>query len=180
MSPTDRPYPTPDQVAEWKSLAIEHAPRGLKLMGTQRGQWEWVTNEVAILAHVAGVKAGSADVERKAREAADAELEACCEWLEGKHYSPFSCKANVIDRLREARRPTPEPEPPSLRQQALEIWRRKGSMISAEEAEVISLALEVVPETITFSDIAAPETITFSGVSGDHAPLNGTYRRVKP
>lgn len=98
--------------------------------------------EVARLAYAAG---------------ADAELEACCEWLNGESMSTVA-RWHVPGQLRAARRP----KPPSLKKQALEAFRRRrpeqcfvtmmdGTRIEdppgiSEDMDVIRRALESLPD----------------------------------
>jgi hypothetical protein len=92
-----------------------------------------VADELARLAYAAG---------------ADAELEGCCEWLAdqvvqtsaGSLIPVAHCSAS--DQLRTARRP----KPPSLKQQALKAWARKGCILTDEEVKTISSALESILE----------------------------------
>ena len=69
-----------------------------------------------------------------ARWGADAELEACCEWLKAKEW----IHPEFSDELRDARRP----KPPSLKEQALAIVTRANRVITDEEQNTIRLALE--------------------------------------
>jgi hypothetical protein len=82
--------PTPEQIEGWLS---ETAFDPVK---------------IARLAYAAG----AADAAEKARKAADAELEACCEWMEVQERLP----GYLANDLRKARRP----KPLSLKQQAEE------------------------------------------------------------
>jgi hypothetical protein len=70
------------------------------------------------------------------RAGADAELEACCEWLDREGWSGES------RQLRATRRP----KPPSLKEQALEIVRgtpvNSAGLYSYEDVEIICRALE--------------------------------------
>jgi hypothetical protein len=73
---------------------------------------------------------------------ADAELEACCEWLDQKVL--LQHQSDVIPELRNARRP----KPPSLKEQALaalnEIEDRHAGPTIQEK--LIRRALEALPE----------------------------------
>jgi hypothetical protein len=73
------------------------------------------------------------------RAGADAELEACCEWLS------VPCPSYGRE-LRNARRP----KPPSLKDQALEIVRgtpvNSAGLYSYEHVEIIRRALESINE----------------------------------
>jgi hypothetical protein len=71
---------------------------------------------------------------------ADMELEACCEWLYMNGYNHV-----ISARLRDARRP----EPPSLKEQALEQLRRVNAVLHVSgptggETSVIRRALEAL------------------------------------
>ena len=70
---------------------------------------------------------------------ADQELEACCEWLYMNGYNHV-----ISARLRDARRP----EPPSLKEQALEQLRRVNAVLQFQatggETSVIRRALEAL------------------------------------
>ena len=67
---------------------------------------------------------------------ADAELEACCAWLEQETPETY------ISALRAARRP----KPPSLKAQALEILGYPKDFWSQEEVDTIRRALESLPD----------------------------------
>ena len=70
---------------------------------------------------------------------ADAELEACCEWLERNYNYP-----QVNHPLRAARRP----KPPSLKKQALEALREaesSGCLYVNNRSDTIRKALEALP-----------------------------------
>jgi hypothetical protein len=72
---------------------------------------------------------------RAAQWGADQELEACCEWTQGY--------AECGDSLRAARRP----KPPSLKQQALEVFEALiHGDASGLDVGVIRRALEALPE----------------------------------
>jgi hypothetical protein len=72
---------------------------------------------------------------RAAQWGADTELEACCEWTQGY--------AECGDSLRAARRP----KPPSLKQQALEVFEALiHGDASGLDVGVIRRALEALPE----------------------------------
>ena len=71
---------------------------------------------------------------------ADQELEACCEWLECNYNYP-----QVNHPLRAARRP----EPPSLKEQALEALEAlptPAGQVTADRLATIRRALEALPE----------------------------------
>lgn len=67
------------------------------------------------------------------RAGADAELEACVDWMRSQFYGVPQC----ADRLRAARRPNPS----SLKEQALHILDTHGNLTRAE-ADTIRRALE--------------------------------------
>jgi hypothetical protein len=69
---------------------------------------------------------------------ADAELEACCEWLEEETPEPY------INALRAARRPSLKP--PSLKEQALETLKYPKDFWSEAEVDTIRRALEQLPD----------------------------------
>ena len=64
---------------------------------------------------------------------ADQELEACCEWFQSNGYHEF-----LPDKLRAARRP----QPPSLKEQALEALDRMDQFPTANDQHIIRRALE--------------------------------------
>jgi hypothetical protein len=68
---------------------------------------------------------------------ADQELEACCEWLRVKGFD------NLADDLLAARRPNP----PSLKEQALEVLGnvQKGWGLAEVDLDTIRRALEALP-----------------------------------
>jgi hypothetical protein len=66
---------------------------------------------------------------------ADAELEACCEWLQDPDLNVDTYK------LRAARRP----KPPSLKEQALETLKYPKDFWSEAEVDTIRRALESLP-----------------------------------
>jgi hypothetical protein len=71
---------------------------------------------------------------------ADQELESCCEWLECNYNYP-----QVNHPLRAARRP----EPPSLKEQALEALEAlptPAGQVTADRLATIRRALEALPE----------------------------------
>ena len=79
-------------------------------------------------------------VDRAVRWGADQELEACCEWVSQFNYDDYSYQ----ERLRAARRP----EPPSLKEQALEAFAelRKDALPRLSDLDTIRRALEALPE----------------------------------
>ena len=71
---------------------------------------------------------------------ADQELEACCEWLDSEK---ILCKdGGYIRKLCTARRPNP----PSLKELALEALDRMDRFPTAEDQRTIRRALEALPE----------------------------------
>ncbi len=73
---------------------------------------------------------------RAAQWGADTELEACCEWLD-------KSTVGMAELLRAARRP----KPPSLKQQALEVFEALiHGDASGLDVGVIRRALETLPE----------------------------------
>ena len=72
-----------------------------------------------------------------ARWGADQELEACAEWLD-------QSTVGMADLLRAARRP----KPPSLKEQALNVIKRKrpNQVFSGEEQDTIRRALEALDD----------------------------------
>jgi hypothetical protein len=98
-------------------------------------QWEddWFQEQenadvLLVNAYAAGALAG-----------ADAELEACCEWL---HWQNLATHPDLIPSLRAARRP----KPPSLKEQALMALEDgdtgPGASLTAAEVSIIRRALE--------------------------------------
>jgi hypothetical protein len=75
--------------------------------------------------------------------AADNELEASCEWLEEQLCMPENARADVISKLRAARRPTP-----TLKSQALKDFEtiKKNSDVLPEILETVEKALQSIPE----------------------------------
>jgi hypothetical protein len=69
---------------------------------------------------------------------ADAELESCCDWLDGTTVVSPSCQAT---RLRAARRP----KPPTLKEQALAAARIELDA-NGKNGALIIRALEALPE----------------------------------
>jgi hypothetical protein len=70
---------------------------------------------------------------------ADQELEACCEWVEAKHW----IEPEFADELRTSRRP----KPPSLKEQALSLVEQHedGWRPSPKDWDTIRRALEALP-----------------------------------
>jgi hypothetical protein len=109
---TDYPItPPPELVGQWYDCATAVGPDYLQEIADRAAQW-----------------------------GADAELEACCEWLNYEDRGFWGCK------LRAARRP----KPPSLKEQALEIVRgtpvNSAGLYSYEHVEIIRRALEQLPD----------------------------------
>ncbi len=81
---------------------------------------------------------------RAAQWGANQELEACVEWI-SKHCATWTNGKRPEDELRAARRP----EPPSLKQQALEALKRHQAKTWCEEMDAdidtIRRALEALP-----------------------------------
>jgi hypothetical protein len=74
------------------------------------------------------------------RHGADQELEACCEWV--SKYPPYLGDFPLPeDKLRVARRPNP----PSLKEQALETLKYPKDLWSESEVDTIRRALEALP-----------------------------------
>jgi len=73
-----------------------------------------------------------------AQQIADQELEACCEWLKAKHW----IEPEFADELRAARRPNP----PSLKEQALEALDEEQAELSIQNYKLIRAVLEGIPE----------------------------------
>jgi hypothetical protein len=72
---------------------------------------------------------------------ADQELEACVKWIEDCGYHP-----SVPEDFRAARRPNPKP--PSLKEQALEVLSltQKGWGLAEVDLDTIRRALEALPD----------------------------------
>jgi hypothetical protein len=70
---------------------------------------------------------------------ADQELEACCEWI--ADWYGHGCN-EVIDNLRTSRRP----EPPSLKEQALEALDEEQAELSIQNYKLIRAVLESLPD----------------------------------
>jgi len=73
-----------------------------------------------------------------AQQIADQELEACCEWLKAKHW----IEPEFADELRAARRPNP----PSLKEQALEALDEEQAELSIQNYKLIRAVLEGIHE----------------------------------
>ena len=124
--------PTPDQCLEWIALGFKkyavNFPDG---DGPPIGV---IAPEVARLAYAAG---------------ADAELEACCEWtVEHAPSNSSGAREWAAEQLRFARRP----KPTSLKQQAVDAFRRRYpehcyevNPELYEDLSIIARALESIP-----------------------------------
>jgi hypothetical protein len=95
---------------------------------------------VAAKAAAWGYQEAMATITEREQAAADAELEACCQWLNSKDFRRLSAA------FRAARRP----KPPSLREQALEaISRLCASVIHddlKDDAAIVRRAIEQLPD----------------------------------
>ena len=115
--------PPPELVRKWQQEA-NHNEAMFPQVADKAAQW--------------GADQANADIERKLQEAADQELEACCEWIHGE--TSDEC---FVANLRAARRPKSE------KQQALEDLDRLIALIPTEGAiamaEPIRRALESIP-----------------------------------
>ena len=114
--------PTPEQLADWKQAAVNEC----RVVPAHPQFFALASERVARLAYPAG---------------ADAELEACCEWIavnlpkmDGEQFPEI--------QLRAARRP----KPPSLKQQALDVWRIEDRSLTPDENATIRRALESLPD----------------------------------
>jgi hypothetical protein len=110
---TDYPItPPPELVGQWYDCATAVGPDYLQEIADRAAQW-----------------------------GADAELEACCEWLNYEDRGFWGCK------LRAARRP----KPPSLKELALKSLKDIGDACESEgfcranEMDIIRRALESLP-----------------------------------
>jgi hypothetical protein len=120
--------PPPELVRAWVFAAESNAcistfPSNFEQrICTAAAQWGWNQREPEIQA------------------AADAELEACCEWLS----SEALCESNTHRKLRTVRRP----KPPSLKEQALSHLENAydADMIDDTTFENIRRVLEALPE----------------------------------
>ena len=117
--------PPPELVQQWRN-------EGHDLPGIMFSEY------VATRAYQAGADQAKANIERKRQEAADQELEACVAWLDG-----FDREGWAAEQLRAARRP----EPPSLKEQALEAFDCiEYAPNEAEDFAIIRRALESIPD----------------------------------
>jgi hypothetical protein len=119
--------PPPELIQQWRN-------EGYDLPGIIFSEY------VATRAYQAGADQGKADIKRERQEAADQELEACCEWIHGE--TSDEC---FVANLRAARRP----KPPSLKELALkdvdEILKNPGSPMHSDFDRIIS-ALKSIPD----------------------------------
>jgi hypothetical protein len=125
---TDRPTPPPELIEGLCNMVW------VGDTGTSEKQWkEWLINK----AYTAGAEQREGEIQK----ARDEELEACAEWLYMNGYSHV-----ISARLRAARRP----EPPSLKEQALEQLRRVNAVLQFQatggETSVIRRALEAIDD----------------------------------
>jgi hypothetical protein len=74
------------------------------------------------------------------RAGADAELEACCEWLAKNFW--LEPRGKSITNLRAARRP----KPPSWKEQALAVLDDASNQLDAAHENIIRRALESLPD----------------------------------
>ena len=117
-----------------------------ELVAAWRDEWEQSDDDVprweprvARLAAAWGYRQGLAESDAKAQAAADAELEACCEWLFWAQGIPGS----IANDLRAARRP----KPPSLKQEGMRAVNFLFPEDSqAWEAVALRRALESIPD----------------------------------
>jgi hypothetical protein len=80
---------------------------------------------------------------RAAQWGADQELEACCEWIKSELRGQLRPAHRIAIELRDARRP----KPPSLKEQALEVFEALiHGDASGLDVGVIRRALEALPE----------------------------------
>jgi hypothetical protein len=122
--------PPPELRAQWRQEAPCYRDGGV-------GREDWLIRSAAKW----GFIQANADIERERQEAADQELEACCEWM--SEYVPYLPESE--DKLRAARRP----KPPSLKEQALQALSHlldgaAHSMDTTEPADYIRRALEQI------------------------------------
>jgi len=106
--------PTPEQLLEWYEAATEMADAGNNL--------PFLLGKVFRLAYAAG---------------ADAELEACVEWIRG-----IGLISDLIPHLYAERRP----KPPSLKQQALDALNKIDMPGDPALLDPIYAALESLPD----------------------------------
>jgi hypothetical protein len=103
--------PPPELRAQWRQDAPRYRDSGV-------GREDWL-------------------MDRAAQWGADAELEACCEWVKSKHWF----EPEFPDELRAARRP----KPPSLKEQALAALGRYmtgETILTKDSLDTIHRALE--------------------------------------
>ena len=118
--------PTPEQFTEWLQESIKDGVAG---------KIGLVCETMAKLAYAAGFK----KAEEKVQAAVDAELEACCEWMEFQERLP----GYLANDLRKARRP----KPPSLKEKAraeMELLETHG--INACCLGTLRRAIESLPD----------------------------------
>ena len=119
--------PSPEQFTEWIETALrthkDHPFAAPAFLFTLEPESfiSTIVGEIARLACAAG---------------ADAELEACVEWLDTRYGWAFA------RHLRADRRP----EPPSLKQQALKVLSQLSLEINEKDAAILANALASLPD----------------------------------
>lgn len=112
--------PSPGQFADWLAdamrLYVVTAPQPSPTMGL-------VAGEVARLAYAAG---------------ADAELEACCEWVQKAALGAPHWASDLLHARR--------PEPPSLKQQAFKVLSVLSHQMDSKDLDVLTKALAALPD----------------------------------
>jgi len=120
--------PSPELRAQWRQEAPRYRDGGV-------GREDWLIRSAAKW----GFIQANADIERERQEAADQELEACCEWLKAKHW--LGLEPEFADELRAARRP-------SLKEEALLKLKELQALVQFEnvDSSCIRRALESIPD----------------------------------
>ena len=117
--------PPPELVAAWCRETDDSEPM-FPQVAAKAAQW--------------GAEQAEADIERKRQEAADQELEACCEWMFAHGYQCGS------ERIRKDRRP----KPLSLKKQAIALIDScadpDGDYLDDNALTTIRRALEQLPD----------------------------------
>jgi hypothetical protein len=124
--PEDYPTPPQELVGWWSGEAFgvaSIAPSG-------------ADTHVAAKAAAWGYQQAMATITEREQAAADAELEACCQWLNSKDFRRLSAA------FRAARRP----KPPRLKEQALEAFEELIHGVNNIDVAVIRRALEQLPD----------------------------------
>jgi hypothetical protein len=124
--PEDYPTPPQELVGRWSGEAFgvaSIAPSG-------------ADTHVAAKAAAWGYQEAMATITEREQAAADAELEACCQWLNSKDFRRLSAA------FRAARRP----KPPRLKEQALEAFEELIHGVNNIDVAVIRRALEQLPD----------------------------------